>query len=668
MAPSSLWSSLGGLRIDPSTFGFPNQTYQDDASTQPLTTPVNHSTQSLTTIQNSQSAASHSDDITAYGKHDGQDTEQALEEISSEDGGLDFTKDSYQSQPAQNTGGVEHGQVPRYPIRPKPIRPRKRSLLQEIATSGAEKRISSRAFSESATAASKPIIQETLPEDPEQPLSEPQAHSYPETHKEMEFPRAPQRQEPNTNVARASSAMRSPVPSPLNTEIASLRGSDEVTLSPVSVGSSAMSESQNLSPSSVTTPRAASFGRMWDPEHRRNSVSRRISRRSSNKTRNPLQSPAGHFLSTWNRETSSQNAEPDDEGQTIGNYVIGPQINAGGFSVIKEVHAFVNGYRVDRAVKIVRKQVLGRAEEESQSLLAQLDHEILVWHNLHHPNILELLEVFSDDPFATFCIMEKHNGGSLFDLVQRYRRPSMTSVHNPNSLHFKSQVAEPTAKHEGVPIELSKRYLYQLASAVRYLHREAKVVHRDIKLENCLLTGSRDAQCVGGDSKLLLCDFGMADFISESDGHGHPAVQTDREDAETSPTKFGPAATSTNITGSLKYASPELINSDTPLREPAIDIWAFGVVAHAVLTARLPFTHSLEAKLLMMISRGEWDYSVFKDTVSQKDHSEGGDTEAAVQLAFYCMNTDVKRRWYIDDVMSCQFFKGCEELYGMKQS
>ena len=58
----------------------------------------------------------------------------------------------------------------------------------------------------------------------------------------------------------------------------------------------------------------------------------------------------------------------------------------------------------------------------------------------------------------------------------------------------------------GVSIGLTRSYLYQLLSGLRYLHKHG-IIHRDVKPENLL---------VDKEGTLKLCDFGFARKMNES--------------------------------------------------------------------------------------------------------------------------------------------------------
>ncbi|KAF2873757.1 protein kinase kin1 [Massariosphaeria phaeospora] len=362
---------------------------------------------------------------------------------------------------------------------------------------------------------------------------------------------------------------------------------------------------------------------------------RRPSRRSSARSGRSLSSmsPAASFLARYKAtDTPLKPTEPDDEGQGIGyhgEYIIGKQIGFGGFSVVKEVTTIEDGKRVINAVKIVRKQYGDKSELENDQIQTQFDHEVEIWRFLRHPYILPLLRVYTTD-FATFCITRLNKGGTLFDIVRNTRKQ----------------------KKKGLEKHLVKRYTYQLASALRYLHNDVMVVHRDIKLENCLVDMTvPDAEFEGGD--VQLCDFGMADFIvsDQRDGPEPHSIGANQN--------IGPADTSTSVAGSLQYAAPEMFDAFGPVFSPAADIWAFGVVIYALITAELPFNEGFDAKTRMKIMRGEWDIEALRGAEAVQ---EAG-VEDAIELVKGCLDMNPEKRWTVHDILSCSWLTGCMQRY-----
>lgn len=286
----------------------------------------------------------------------------------------------------------------------------------------------------------------------------------------------------------------------------------------------------------------------------RQSSSRRNSRRSMSSA---SFSPASAFLSRLNSDSiASANPDPDDEGQSFGlnnEFIIGRTLGSGGFSTVKEALSISpDGNKVKQAVKIVRK-ILDTADEgENDRLQARLEHEVAIWRYLRHTNILTLHAVY-DTEFATFCVSDLVGGGSLYDSVLATRRNGSRSLpqslstatlcNSPGSGHGQTRAESGPVRNnsvkKGLPKDLARTYAWQLACALRYLHQDVRVAHRDIKLENCLIdhgdagpesrmgtptrNNSRrrnDASTIrkstGTAGVLKLCDFGLADWISSS--------------------------------------------------------------------------------------------------------------------------------------------------------
>lgn len=357
--------------------------------------------------------------------------------------------------------------------------------------------------------------------------------------------------------------------------------------------------------------------------------SRTGSRRS---TSSSTKSPAS-AASSWLRGFSVSSVPdsvidspaPDAEGQTIGDsYVLGRQIGFGGFSTIHEVTQMMDLEKQRKlAAKVVLKTVQDKSAEDNEQLQAEFGHEVELWRLLHHRHILPLESVYHTDD-ATYCFIPLNTGGTLFDLVRSNRA--------------------------GVPIDLAKRYSYQLALAIRYLHGDARVAHRDIKLENCLLDVISD--------EVRLCDFGMAEWISGDDfsstGSGPPSPSINAADRPPQ-RNIGPSETSSSAFagGSLDYAAPETLRiamSNTTGRSivsPAVDLWAFGVCVYTMVVGSRPFYHSFEPRISAAILAGDWN--------REKLQAKGG--QDVFDLVQHCLDMDAEKRWNAEEVLSSRWLR-----------
>jgi serine/threonine protein kinase len=388
-------------------------------------------------------------------------------------------------------------------------------------------------------------------------------------------------------------------------------------------------------------------------------------RRRSSRSANSSISPASAFLAQWNRAPTQPQEEPDDEGQEIADsgWIIGRAIGYGSFSAVKEVSTMDSktAKRVVRAVKIMRKRPTRvKDDQQNERVQSEFEHEVALWRFLKHRYIVPLIAVY-DTPFATFCITKLNVGGTLHDLIRSRRQ-------------------QYGVNDRGLSAPLAKRYAYQLAAAIRYLHEDVRIVHRDIKLENCLLDMSApDAASRGGN--ILLCDFGMADYIqndSRKDDHptagpsgdthniGPSSSSSDLDNGigshSTVPADLNNRDTTLTIMGSLEYAAPEVVNATETLFSTKADIWAFGVCVYAMLTGSLPFSHSMKETLALMIEKSQWDIAPLYQAPAVRGGGLAG--MAAVDLVKGCLTYGNDDRWSINDVLRARWLLNCNEIYG----
>jgi serine/threonine protein kinase len=270
--------------------------------------------------------------------------------------------------------------------------------------------------------------------------------------------------------------------------------------------------------------------------------------------------------------------------------------------VVKEAFTIENGRRVQHAVKIVRKHAMNEGNEILQS---HFEREVSIWKCLSNRYILPLLSVF-ENGFAVWAFTLLFQGGTLFDVFKNFR--------------------------QGLPPSLALKYSFQLGSALRYLHQDAHVVHRDIKLENCVLDRP---YLEGGD--LRLCDFGLADFLPGEDTPC-PQERFTNLNGELRPDDMV-------VGGSLAYAAPEQVQSVVPLLNTAMDMWSYGVVVHALAIGELPFHEPFAPKLQMLIIKGKWN----QERLGMRVDNE------LFEVVDHCLEMDFKKRWSASDVLKSQW-------------
>ncbi|CDO71868.1 hypothetical protein BN946_scf184940.g15 [Trametes cinnabarina] len=186
------------------------------------------------------------------------------------------------------------------------------------------------------------------------------------------------------------------------------------------------------------------------------------------------------------------------------------------------------------AVKMTERAVCNANSRSRVSFV----REVEVLRHIAHPSIVSYLHSFST-PSHHCLVLEHVAGGELLELV------------------------DDPVRHAQLDEPLVRRIWGELCKAVAWMH-SVGLVHRDIKLENILLTTDPFTQPLPSSSLIKLTDFGLSRFIDPA----QPLLTT--------------------LCGSESYAAPELVMG-RPYDGRETDAWACGVVLYALATRRLPF-------------------------------------------------------------------------------
>lgn len=191
-------------------------------------------------------------------------------------------------------------------------------------------------------------------------------------------------------------------------------------------------------------------------------------------------------------------------------------IGSGNFGVAKLVRDKWSGELY--AVKYIQR---------GQKIDEHVQREIMNHRALKHPNIIRFKEVFLT-PTELAIVMEYAAGGELFERICSAGRFS----------------------------EDEARYFFQqLISGVSYCH-SMQICHRDLKLENTLLDGSKAP-------RLKICDFG---YSKSSVLHSQPK----------------------STVGTPAYIAPEVL-SRKEYDGKIADVWSCGVTLYVMLVGAYPF-------------------------------------------------------------------------------
>ena len=166
---------------------------------------------------------------------------------------------------------------------------------------------------------------------------------------------------------------------------------------------------------------------------------------------------------------------------------------------------------------------------------------------LAHPSVIYLHDLI-DSPKQIFMVTDYVKGISLREYVRQL----------PNR-----QVRALTAR----------RIFMQTVEALFYLHTQASVVHRDVKLDNILLEE--------GTRMVKLIDFGFS-VVTQ---HSRQMLKV--------------------FCGTPSYMAPEITRKRDYEGQP-VDIWALGVLLFVMLAGQFPFRGTSEQDLYQRIQRGQY--------------------------------------------------------------
>ncbi|KAF9113682.1 hypothetical protein BGX27_001045 [Mortierella sp. AM989] len=172
---------------------------------------------------------------------------------------------------------------------------------------------------------------------------------------------------------------------------------------------------------------------------------------------------------------------------------------------------------------VVAMKVLLKSELLKANMEHQLRREIDIQSNLKHKHILRL-DTFFHDKTRVYLVLEYAPQGELYKKLKKVIK---------------------------FPEWQASKYIYELATALAYLHRK-HVIHRDIKPENLLL---------GTHGELKISDFGWS--------------------------VHAPSSRRNTLCGTLDYLAPEMVEGRD--HSTQVDLWSLGVLCYEFLVGCPPF-------------------------------------------------------------------------------
>ncbi|KAJ7218870.1 hypothetical protein B0H12DRAFT_327087 [Mycena haematopus] len=241
--------------------------------------------------------------------------------------------------------------------------------------------------------------------------------------------------------------------------------------------------------------------------------------------------------------SQSRTATAKRSNRILGDYTLSKTLGAGSMGKVKLATHNITGEKL--AVKILPRTTSTAPKDASKE--TRTLREAALSMLLHHPYICGMREMIVHQHHY-YMIFEYVNGGQMLDYIISHGR-------------LRERVA--------------RKFARQIASALDYCHRN-NVVHRDLKIENILISQS-------GNIKII--DFGLSNL-------------------------YNPVGHLGTFCGSLYFAAPELLNAKV-YTGPEVDIWSFGVVLYVLVCGRVPFDDQSMPALHAKIKRGLVEYPVW---------------------------------------------------------
>jgi serine/threonine protein kinase len=213
-------------------------------------------------------------------------------------------------------------------------------------------------------------------------------------------------------------------------------------------------------------------------------------------------------------------------------YQLGRLLGCGSFSTVRVA--------VDRATG--KKWACKIVTEEAER--AVLLREVDIMKQLHHPNLVEYREHF-DTP------------GNLIIITELLEGPDLLG---------------PLLERGSFPEDDAREIIRQLLSALAYLDSKG-VAHRDLKMENIMLTTA------GDNTKIKIIDFGLADQLSDD------------------------KAAFRETCGTPTFIAPE-VASGVPYGTKC-DVWSAGIILFMLLSGDRPFHGNSVHELMATIRRAK---------------------------------------------------------------
>lgn len=276
---------------------------------------------------------------------------------------------------------------------------------------------------------------------------------------------------------------------------------------------------------------------------------------------------------------------PDNHALKSRGYLLGRRIAKGTFATVMRATYYdpKQGNDGSQTPLELACKVIDESKSKDEDFLKKfLPRELKILERIDHPNIIQ-----------THSIMRR--GSRVFIFMRLAERGDMLSF---------------IRKYGALSEERSRFWFYQMADAIRYLHR-LNIAHRDLKCENVLISKNMNVK---------LSDFGFARTCID---------------------ETGVALMSKTFCGSAAYAAPEVVSGKAYIPKSA-DLWSLGVVLFIMLNGTMPFDEKNLKKLIKCQLARQFTFRPEVEKVISMD---------AIRMVRHLLEPDPIDRINIDEVM-----------------
>ncbi|KAM9353556.1 serine/threonine-protein kinase Nek10 [Symphorus nematophorus] len=222
----------------------------------------------------------------------------------------------------------------------------------------------------------------------------------------------------------------------------------------------------------------------------------------------------------------------------------------------------------------LRNPAFGKDKKSRDSNVEKIISELtIIKEQMTHPNIVKYYKTFLEGD-KLYIVMELIEGVPLAE-------------------HFNSL----KEKQQQLTEDRIWNIFIQMCLALRYLHKEKRIVHRDLTPNNIML-GEKD--------KVTITDFGLAKQKQEN-------------------------SKLTSVVGTILYSCPEVVKNE-PYGEKA-DVWALGCVLYQMAALQPPFYSSNMLSLASKIVEAVYE-----------PIEEGAFSERVTDMIRWCLSPDADER------------------------